>query len=143
MLFKHTRKGESKKTLFFVVKRRTKEVLFDIIKENVARGTTIYTDQWGGYDGLGNEGFTHKTINHTRRFSRVEIDGTSATKITTNHIERIWVELRKTMKHMDKKTFKRFINLETYWELKLYSQDGLLNYDMVLRDFAAYSLNNH
>ena len=39
-LFKHSRKGESKKTLFFIVKRRTKEVLHDIIKNNVARGTT-------------------------------------------------------------------------------------------------------
>ena len=121
-LFKHSRKNQSKKTLFFVVKRRTKEVLHGIIKANVERGTTIYTDQWGGYEGLQDEGYTHKTINHSRRFSRVEIDGTKATKITTNHIERVWVELRKTMKHMDKKTFKRFINLETYWELKLFNQ---------------------
>ena len=143
VLFKHSRKGESKKTLFFVVKRRTKEVLHDIIKANVARGTTIYTDQWGGHYGLQNEGHTHKTIKHTRRFSRVVIDGTKATKITTNHIERVWVELRKTMKHMDKKTFRCFINLETYCELKLFGQDSLLIWKMVLRDFAAYGLNNH
>ena len=37
-LFKHSRKDESKKSLFFVVKKITKEVLFDIVKENVARG---------------------------------------------------------------------------------------------------------
>ena len=143
MLFKHSRKGESKKTLFVVVERRTNEVLHDIIKSNVVRGTTVYTDQWAGYDGQEDEGYMHKTINHTRRFSRVEIDGTKATKITTNHIERVWVELRKTMKHMDKKRFKRFINLETYWELKRFGQDGRLNCEMILRDFAAYGLNNH
>lgn len=142
-LFKHSRKNQSKKTLFFIVERRTKEVLHDIIKANVHPGTTIYTDEWSGYCGLEDEGFSHKTINHSRRFSRVEIDGTTATRITTNHIERVWVELRKTMKHMDKKSFKRFINLETYWELKLFNQNNQLNYEMILRDFAKYGLESH
>ena len=120
---------------FFVVVRRTKEVLHDIIKANVRRGTTIFTDEWCGYSGLENEGYCHKTICHKRRFSRFEIDGTTAIKITTNHIERVWVELRKTMKHTDQESFIRFINLETYWQLKLYNEDNHINFVTLLRDF--------
>ena len=138
LLFKRSRKFESKKTLFFVVQQRTEEVLHDIIKANVHRGTTIFTDEWSGYRGLQDEGYIHKTICHTRRFSQVEIDGTTATKITTNHIERVWVELRKTMKHTDLESFERFINLETYRQLKLYNRNNHLNCEMVLRDFAKY-----
>ena len=66
-LFKHSRTGESKKSLFFVVKRRTKEVLFDIINENIARGTTTYTEQWG-LCWAGKRRFGLKTINHTILF---------------------------------------------------------------------------
>ena len=134
-LFKRSRKFKSKKTLFFVVETRTKEVLFDIIRNNVQPKTTIFTDEWKGYFGLDDEGYIHKTVCHKRRFSRFEIDGTTVTRITTNHIERVWVELRKTMKHTDKDSFVKYINLETYHQLKLFHANNDLNFESILRDF--------
>ena len=134
-LFKRSLKFKSKKTLFFIVEERTKEVLFDIIRNNVQPQTTIFTDEWKGYFGLTEEGYFHKTVCHKRRFSRFEIDGTTVTRITTNHIERVWVELRKTMKHMDKDTFVKYINLETYHQLKLFHANNDMIFETILRDF--------
>ena len=38
-----------------------------------------------------------------------EFEENKVARITTNHIERMWVELRRTLKYMDMKTFTRYI----------------------------------
>ena len=92
-LFSQYHKNQAKKTLFFVLPDRTKATLEKFIRENVKPGSTIYTDEWRGYWGLKHLGFNGKTICHKRRYSRFEFSGIVATRVTTNHIERIWVEL--------------------------------------------------
>mgnify|MGYP004552764839 CR=1 FL=1 len=88
-LFNQSRKGEAKKTLFFVVETRDAHTLHKIITKYVREGTTIFTDEWLGYQGLDKLGYTHKTTCHKRRFSMFECDQNQVTRITTNHIERI------------------------------------------------------
>ena len=101
-LFSQSRKNKPKRTLFFVLENRSQETLHKYILDNVLSGSTIYTDEWRGYNGSNELGFYHKTICHQRRFSRFEIGRTNATRITTNHIERMWVELRRTLKYIDR-----------------------------------------
>ena len=134
-LFSQSRKDKPKRTLFFILPDRKKETLHRFIVENVLPGSTIYTDEWKGYNGLENIGFVHKTICHKRRFSRFEFDGNIATRVTTNHIERMWVELRRTLKYMNMKDFMKYIWLETYRQMRLFSLSHNENIKNVLFDF--------
>ncbi|XP_071575579.1 uncharacterized protein [Temnothorax nylanderi] len=52
------------------------------------RGTTIMSDCWRSYNCLNNEGFQHLTVNHSMNF--VDPD----TGAHTQHIERVWREVR-------------------------------------------------
>ena len=136
-LFSQRRKGLPKKTLFFIVESRDAATLTHIIKKFVEPGSTIYTDEWAGYCNLSSEGFDHKTICHQRRFSRFEWDENAVTRITTNHIERMWVELRKTLKAMSVRDMERYILLEPYRLLNLYKSTNE-NVMKVWSDFAWY-----
>ena len=88
--------------LFFVLENRSQETLHRYILDNVLPGSTIYTDEWRGYNGLNHLGFDHKTICRQRRFSRYEVERTNMTRFWSNHIERMWVELRRTLKYIDR-----------------------------------------
>ena len=47
---------------------RTKRVLLKIIKDKIRPGTTIISDCWKSYNTLGDEGFTHLSVNHSLTF---------------------------------------------------------------------------
>jgi hypothetical protein len=51
-----------------LVPSRDKPTLFSAIQKFIAPGTTIYSDCWGGYDGLEDLGYTHQTVNHSKCF---------------------------------------------------------------------------
>ena len=118
--FSQRRKGLPKKTLLFIVENRDAATLTRIIKKFVLPGSTIFSDEWAGYCNLTREGYIHKTICQQRRFSRFEWDENVVTRITTNHIERMWVELRKTLKSMTVAQLEKYIFLEPYRLSKLY-----------------------
>jgi len=42
----------------------TRETLRAVIRQKVPKGSTIYSDQFSGYDGLITEGYRHYRINH-------------------------------------------------------------------------------
>ena len=119
-VFSQSRKGKAKKTMFFIVEHRDAQTLEKIIGEFVLPGSTVFTDEWAGYNGLAAMGYNHHTICHKRRFSRFIFKDETATRITTNHIERMWVELRKTMKYMKTENLEKYLNLEPYRLLHLY-----------------------
>uniref|UniRef100_A0A2C9KR82 OTU domain-containing protein n=1 Tax=Biomphalaria glabrata TaxID=6526 RepID=A0A2C9KR82_BIOGL len=79
---------DSKKCFVIPVKDRTKETLLQIIKERILPGTTIMSDCWRSYDCLSSEGYRHLTVNHSYNFVNPE------TKAHTQHIERLWREVR-------------------------------------------------
>ena len=124
-----------RKRCFFVVEARDAHTLHKIITKYVREGTTIFTDEWLGYQGLDKLGYTHKTICHKRRFSMFECDHDQVTRITTNHVERMWVELRKTLKFARQDQLEKYILLEPYRLMYLF---GSLeeNMDTLLRDLS-------
>ena len=80
-----------------------------------------------------------RTTKHTcDRFSRFEFEGDVATRITTNHIERMWVELRRSLKHLRREEFARYLGLETYRQLNLYHREHRLNFTKLFADFSKY-----
>ena len=60
--------------------------------------TNIFSDKWSAYFGLDGE-FKHYVVVHQRRFVKyVLLNGREVLKVTTNHIERIRVDLRQILR---------------------------------------------
>ena len=74
------------------VPNRNAETLFPLIMKHILPGTTVVSDCWRAYTGLGGEGYKHKTVNHKVHF----IDPMS--KATMNHVERMWKEAKQRNK---------------------------------------------
>lgn len=72
-----------------VVTRRTKVAMHALINANVLPGTTISTDEMGGYKDLTHNGFRHIRVNHNR--------GQYATKdgAGVNALEGFWAQLKR------------------------------------------------
>ena len=119
-LFSQARKDRPKRTCFFVVEKRDSDTLTKIVQKFVIPGSIVYTDEWAGYNSLSSLGYQHKTICHVRRYSMFEFDGNTVSRITTNHIERMWVELRKTVRSMRLDQFENYLNLESFRLLHLF-----------------------
>ena len=113
-LFSQARCGARRKALFFLVERRTREVLEALIKANVLEGSSIMTDEWAAYGRLADSGFQHDAVCHKYHFSRFVVDGNVVRRVTTNHVEREWVELRKRIRNMPKERATENLSLETY-----------------------------
>lgn len=56
------------RTVFVVVARRDRATLERIISRYCHPGTTVMSDEWRGYVGLGQLGYNHLTVNHSRAF---------------------------------------------------------------------------
>ena len=115
-----------------------KETLEKVIQSNVKANSIIYTDEWPGYYGLKDIGFVHKTVCHKRRFSRFEFKRNIVTRVTTNHKERMWVELRKSLKFMNVDLGVRYIGLETYSQLSFFNSKHDDNLETMLKDLAKF-----
>lgn len=72
-----------------VVKGRTKPAMHALINEHVLPGTTVHTDEFGGYKDLGMNGYRHITVDHKA--------GIYATKAGAgvNSIEGFWAQLKR------------------------------------------------
>ena len=71
---------------YFVVPDRSANTLTAIIQEHVEAGSSIHTDQWGGYCRLNSAGYIHNVVNHSQNY----VDPVSG--VHTQGIERAWVE---------------------------------------------------
>jgi transposase-like protein len=77
------RKGRVKAT---VVETRRKHEVQAEIRQHVAPGATVYTDELLSYDGLASE-YAHKVINHAEEYVRG--------KVHTNGMENFWSLLKR------------------------------------------------
>ena len=69
-----------------VVRNRRKNTLHHSIKETVAAGTALYSDDLASYDGLNRE-YAHQTVNHAIRY----VEG----RVHTNGLENFWSLLKR------------------------------------------------
>jgi transposase-like protein len=92
------------------VAKTDQATLFPAIYPNVEAGSTIYTDEFHAYRGLG-WSFKHETINH--KAGEYVRDG-----ISTNSIEAVWAVLKRgiygTFHHVSPKHLGRYINEFTF-----------------------------
>ena len=75
---------------------RNGKTLKEIILRRVARGTTIYTDQWKGYYGLESLGFDwdkeETTVNHSKQFVNE-----NNPRVHTQGIESKWRQVKRQL----------------------------------------------
>jgi len=67
-----------------VIKERTQEVLSPIASDNIAHGSIVVTDEWGGYNDIK---FAHEVVNHAETYVRGNVH--------TNGIENFWSLLKR------------------------------------------------
>ena len=72
-----------------VIPNTRRDTLQNLILKYVHRGSKVYTDQAGGYDGLAKE-FAHEIVNHMERY----VDG----RVHTNGLENFWSLLKRSLK---------------------------------------------
>ena len=72
----------------FVVKDTRRGTLLPRVWENVAAGSTVYTDALGSYHDL-RDAYIHRVINHAEKY----VEG----RVHTNSIENFWSVLKRTL----------------------------------------------
>jgi hypothetical protein len=82
---------ETRLCVFWTVNDRKKDTLLSIIREHIAEGSTIKSDEWAAYSSLNDEGFKHLTVNHSIQF--VNNSG-----IHTQLIESTWSQIKSILK---------------------------------------------
>jgi transposase-like protein len=94
--------GYAEKTAVFgMLDRETRQVRAQVIPNvkrttlqaailsNVGFGSTVYTDNWPGYDGLKDAGYVHDTVNHMTEYVKGQV--------STQAIENFWSCLKRTL----------------------------------------------
>ena len=76
-----------------IVDKRDRETLLPIIKQNISPGSTVFSDKWGAYYTLSDEGYVHDTVNHSKEFK-------SESGCCTNTIEGLWGNVKLKIKKM-------------------------------------------
>jgi len=71
-----------------VIGKRRGSQMQEIVRENVAPGTWLMTDEFGGYAGLGKD-YTHLVVNHLERY----VQG----NVHTQGIENFWSCLKRSL----------------------------------------------
>lgn len=88
-----------------LVNNTTAKTLQNVIHAAVAPGATVYTDDYGAYDGL--KGYAHRVVTHKEK---QYVNGA----VHTNGIESFWALLKRgyygTFHHISNKHLQRYLN---------------------------------
>ena len=123
-----------RETLLFVVPNRKAKTLIPIIERYVRPGTIVFSDKWSGYIDL-NRRFKHFTVTHNARFVKyIFFKGQKVLKVTTNHIERVWVEVRRKLRGVKRVEVPNRINEVPFRNLKLRNKRHDENIEDFVRD---------
>ncbi|KAF4518573.1 hypothetical protein B566_EDAN015737 [Ephemera danica] len=102
---------ETREAFMRRVEHRDRNTLFDLIFENVEKGSTLCTDDWRAYRGIDAHGYTHKVVIHKYYF----VDPQDPTNYT-NTLERQWRGLKENLPSF------RFNLIEKYTYEYLYKE---------------------
>lgn len=87
-----------------VIPNRDRETVFAEINNNVSKGTLVYTDEFKAYRTLGDEGYRHDRVVHSRyEWSRGDC--------STNSIEGYWSNLKKSIRGTHTRVSPQYLQL--------------------------------
>lgn len=115
-------RSEEGRKYSLVMPKVTAKNLREAIKENVAQGATVNTDESNVYKGVGLDGFKHETVNHkNRKYVRKFKDGRT---ITTNTVEGSFSLLKRgivgAFHHVSREHLHRYVGEFDYrWNERL------------------------
>lgn len=133
-LFGTTDRTKRNNILFFVVKNRKARTLLPIIRRYVRPNSYIFSDKWSAYFGL-RAGYKHYFVVHQRRFvDYIFLEHRLVVKVTTNHIERLWVDLRQILRGVAKEDIPRRISEVPYRLMTMVPGRHFDNLIALLRD---------
>ncbi|MCY4002697.1 MAG: IS1595 family transposase [Rhodospirillales bacterium] len=89
-----------------VVPNVRKRTLQPIIEENVARGSTVHTDELRSYLSLAKAGYTHRTVNHS---DDEYVDGDSHVNAVEGFWSRLKNAIRGTHVHVSAKHLAKYV----------------------------------
>jgi transposase len=100
-----------------VVRSRTKEAMRGVILSHVLPGSTVHTDEFGGYKDIADCGFTHVTVNHKAG------QYATAAGAGVNSIEGFWAQLKRgingTHIHVSGKHLPKYLGeFEYRWNMR-------------------------
>ena len=140
-VFGPDKKTKPHRTLFFVVPDRSADTLLPIFRKYVAPGSIIFSDAWPAYNRLGME-YDHYTVVHKRRFVHYHFPQGNlreVVKVTTNHIERMWVEMRRDLRGVLKSEVAQRIDEVPYRLFRLATGSNEENLFNAAADMAVYA----
>jgi transposase-like protein len=87
---------QSKRLRLKLAKRIWAAALLEFVTASTVSGATVYTDEWGGYRGLGREGRRHVAVSHSgpQTTWAKDLDGDGVREAHCNTMEGIWTGLR-------------------------------------------------
>ena len=136
-LFKKGPKTQPRRSLFFVVPDRKAETLLPIIAKYVRPGTLVFSDGWSSYVQLG-KNYMHHVVIHNERFVKYHFDNNTVLKVTTNHIERAWIELRKCVRGLPMDEAEERVLEASYRRYRLSSGNRETDFKNIYEDIAGY-----
>ena len=108
------------------VSGRTKEIILPIIEHSITQGSTIYSDEYKGYNNLSSMGFDHHKVNHSRY---QWTDG----NVTTNSIEGFWSNLKKSLFGTHTQVSKKYLqNYLNEFNFRHNNRKGVVMFDAIL-----------
>ena len=122
-------RGEGGRSVAMPIESRSAEVLHAMIATHIKPGSTVHTDEHGGYKGMGDD-YEHGTVNHGKG-KYVEYIGANA--IHVNSAESMWAVLKRglygTWHKASLKHIHRYVNECTFrlneGNVKVHTRDRL------------------
>ena len=103
-----------RKSAFLLTRCRRADVLVPFIREHVAPGSILISDEWKGYTRELEDDYQRLTINHSEQYGYTIMLNGQRVSVNTNHIEREWVEVRKLVKHVPEEKFNAKLEKEVF-----------------------------
>ena len=104
----------TRKSAFLLTRCRGADVLLPFIREHVAPGSILISDEWKGYTRELEDDYQRLTINHSEQYGYTIMLNGQRVSVNTNHIEREWVEVRKLVKHVPEEKFNAKLEKEVF-----------------------------
>ena len=103
-----------RKSAFLLTRRRSADVLVPFIRQHVARGSILISDEWRGYSRELARDYVRLTINHSVQYGYTVNFNGQRLSVNTNHIEREWVEVRKILKNIPEDRYNKKLDEEVF-----------------------------